>query len=169
LKEFYSKAADATSLLQQPVDTSDKPATFDSAYTGQQGESTGVVGMIEAIQEEFLGSVTQANMEEAQEAKAFEDLSNETEIAQGKRATELSTTKQELSGNKKNLKQAEMDFDTWSDSLSSAMEAKRVIEVDKGCIANAGKTPDELYKEKVDARNAEIQSLTEALAVLDGE
>lgn len=169
LKEFYSKAADATSLVQQPVDTSDKPATFDGAYTGQQGQSTGVVGMIEAIQEDFLGTVTQANLEESQEAKAFEELSNETEIADGKRATELSTTKQELSGNKKKLKKAEMDFGTWSDSLTAANEAKRVIEVDKGCVANAGKTPEQLHKERMEARDAEIQSLREALTVLEGE
>jgi hypothetical protein len=169
LKEFYGKAAEATSLLAQPVDASDKPATFDTSYQGQQGESTGVVAMIEAIQEDFLGTVTQATMEETQESKAFEELSNETEIADGKRATELSTTKQELSGNKKNLKKTEADFGTWSDSLSAAMEAKRVIEVDKGCVANAGKTPEQLYRERMDARDAEIQSLREALTVLEAE
>jgi hypothetical protein len=125
--------------------------------------------MIEAIQEDFLGTVTLAETEESQELKAFEELSNETEIADGKRATELSTTKQELSGNKKKLKKAEMDFGTWSDSLSAANEAKRVIEVDKGCIANAGKTPEQLYKERMEARDAEIQSLREALTVLEGE
>jgi len=171
LQEFYGKAAEAESLLQQkqPVDTSDKPATFDAPYKGQQGEATGIVGMIEAIQEDFLKTVTQANMEEAQEAKAFDELSNETEIADGKRATEISTTKQELSGNKKNLKKAEMDFGTWGDSLSAAMEAKRVIEVDKGCIASAGKTPEQLYKERMEARDAEMQSLKEALTVLEAE
>jgi len=171
LNEFYGKAAEAESLLQQkqPVDTSDRPATFDAPYKGQQGESTGIVGMIEAIQEDFLATVNQANMEEAQEYKSFEELSNETEIANGKRATEISTTKQELSGNKKNLKKAEMDFGTWSDSLSAAMDAKRVIEVDKGCIANAGKTPEQLHKERMEARDAEIQSLREALTVLESE
>jgi len=125
--------------------------------------------MIEAIQADFLATVTQANMEETQEAKAFEELSNETEIADGQRATEISTTKQELSGNKKNLKKAEMDFGTWSDSLNAAMDAKRVIEVDKGCVANAGKTPEQLHKERMEARDAEIQSLREALTVLEGE
>jgi len=171
LEEFYGNAADAQSLLQQkqPVDTSDRPATFDKPYQGQQGESTGIVGMIEAIQADFLGTVTQANMEETQEAKAFEELSDSTEVAQGQREVEISTTKQELSGNKKNLKKAEMDFGTWGDSLNAAMDAKRVIEVDKGCVANAGKTPEMLYKERMEARDAEIQSLREALTVLEGE
>merc|ERR1719188_1813146 len=171
LKEFYGKAADAQSLLQQrqPVDVSDKPATFDAPYTGQQGQATGIVGMIEAIQADFLGTVTQANMEESQEAKAFEELSNETEIADNKRATELSMTKQELAGNKKDLKKGEVDLGTWSDSLSAAMDAKRVIEVDKGCVADAGKTPEQLHKERMQARDAEMQSLKEALEVLEAE
>merc|ERR1712086_480128 len=37
LKEFYAKAA-ATALLQQP----EKPAIFDSPYTGMQSENGGV-------------------------------------------------------------------------------------------------------------------------------
>jgi len=171
LEEFYGKAADAESLLQQkqPVDTSDKPATFDKPYQGQQGQATGIVGMIEAIQADFLGTVTQANMEESQEAKAFDELSDTTEIGDGERATELSMTKQELSGDKKKLKKAEGEYGTWSDSLAAAMEAKRVIEVDKGCIANAGKTPEQLYKERMEARDAEMQSLREALSILEAE
>merc|ERR1719482_2070065 len=43
LKEFYEKAAEATSLLQGK-----KPEIFDEPYTGMQSENGGVVGMLEA-------------------------------------------------------------------------------------------------------------------------
>merc|ERR1712203_1113928 len=42
LKEFYSKAGDATALLQQQPTA---PPIFDSPYQGMQAENNGVVGM----------------------------------------------------------------------------------------------------------------------------
>merc|ERR1719389_1510577 len=42
LKEFYAKAAEATALMQGPMD--DAPETFDTSFKGQQAESGGVMG-----------------------------------------------------------------------------------------------------------------------------
>merc|ERR1719353_2356478 len=47
LKEFYAKAAEATALMQGPMD--DAPETFDTSFKGQQSESGGVMGMLEVI------------------------------------------------------------------------------------------------------------------------
>merc|ERR1711907_537408 len=46
LKEFYAKAAEATSFVQQPE-------IFDEAYKGMSGEAGGVVGMLEVIESDF--------------------------------------------------------------------------------------------------------------------
>merc|ERR1719482_2425409 len=46
LKDFYEKAGQATSLVQQPE-------VFDEPYKGMGGENGGVVGMIEVIQSDF--------------------------------------------------------------------------------------------------------------------
>merc|ERR1719352_659126 len=43
LKEFYAKAAEATSFVQEPE-------IFDEPYKGMGAENGGVVGMIEVIQ-----------------------------------------------------------------------------------------------------------------------
>merc|ERR1719446_1924820 len=48
LKEFYEKAAEATSLIQK-----DEPEIFDAPYQGMQSENGGVVGMLEVIQSDF--------------------------------------------------------------------------------------------------------------------
>merc|ERR1712227_1085074 len=47
LKEFYSKAAEATALVQR------QPEIFDSPYKGMQAENNGVIGMLEVIQTDF--------------------------------------------------------------------------------------------------------------------
>merc|ERR1712100_854234 len=65
LKEFYAKAAEATALLQQQPEA---PEIFDKPYKGMQGESGGVVGMLEVIQSDFarLEAETKAAEEQAQ-------------------------------------------------------------------------------------------------------
>ena len=50
LKEFYEKAGEATSLIQQQPES---PEIFDAPYQGMGGESGGVVGMLEVIQSDF--------------------------------------------------------------------------------------------------------------------
>merc|ERR1719475_18420 len=65
LKEFYAKAAEATALLQQQPES---PEIFDKPYKGMQGESGGVVGMLEVIESDFarLEADTKASEASAQ-------------------------------------------------------------------------------------------------------
>merc|ERR1719262_1296609 len=53
LKEFYEKAAEATSLIQKKAE----PEIFDTEYEGMQSENGGVVGMLEVMQSENGGVV----------------------------------------------------------------------------------------------------------------
>merc|ERR1719473_1636525 len=62
LREFYAKAGDATSLIQQKQ-------VFDTAYTGMQAESGGVVGMLEVIQSDFARLESETSAAEAQSQK----------------------------------------------------------------------------------------------------
>merc|ERR1719253_140028 len=59
LKEFYEKAAEATSFVQAPE-------IFDSPYTGMQSEHGGVVGMLEVIQSDFARLETDTKAAEAE-------------------------------------------------------------------------------------------------------
>merc|ERR1719408_236136 len=65
LKEFYAKAAEATSFVQQKQK---EPEIFDEPYQGMGGESGGVVGMLEVIESDFarLEADTSAAEETAQ-------------------------------------------------------------------------------------------------------
>ena len=73
LKEFYAKAGEATSFVQQP-------AIFDSPYTGMQSENGGIVGMIEVIQSDFARLEAETSASEAQSAKEYDDFMQDSSI-----------------------------------------------------------------------------------------
>merc|ERR1719387_1277267 len=65
LKEFYNKAGEATSLVQQPK-------VFDEPYKGMGGENGGVVGMIEVTQSDFARLESETSTAETTAAKEYE-------------------------------------------------------------------------------------------------
>merc|ERR1719247_76945 len=71
LKEFYAKAAEATALLQQQPEA---PEIFDKPYKGMQGESGGVVGMLEVIQSDFARLEAETAAAEAQAQKEYDQF-----------------------------------------------------------------------------------------------
>ena len=64
LKEFYAKAAEATSFVQQPE-------VFDEPYKGMGSENGGVVGMIEVIQSDFARLESETSAAEAEAQKQY--------------------------------------------------------------------------------------------------
>merc|ERR1740120_333307 len=71
LKEFYSKAGEATALLQQqPV----APEIFDSAYKGMQSENGGVVGMLEVIESDFARLEAETRAAEVTAQKEYDEF-----------------------------------------------------------------------------------------------
>merc|ERR1719235_1117782 len=65
LKEFYEKAAEATSLIQKQA-LKQEPEIFDAPYTGMQSENGGIVGMLEVIQSDFARLETDTKASEAE-------------------------------------------------------------------------------------------------------
>jgi len=162
LKEFYAKAAEATALMQQPSAMDDAPATFDSSYTGQQGESTGVVGMLEVIASDFARLESETSAEEDSAASEYKTFSSDsavdraTKAAEADNKTKLKTRKDaELQMTKKDLKGAQGELDA----------ALAYYDKLKPSCVDAGVS----YEERVARREAEIQSLQEALKILSGE
>ena len=51
LREFYAKAGDSTVLVQRTKQ--EPPPIFGSSYQGMQGESNGVIGILEVVQSDF--------------------------------------------------------------------------------------------------------------------
>jgi len=167
LNEFYAKATEAMALVQTGAEDSvGQPSTWDSSFQGNQGGGSDVINLLEVIQADFLKLRTDTESAEAASAKAYKTFLEEEQIATAARQSELAHTKSAHANAERSLSAAQGDLGNEENVHSGFVEQKRVIEQDKGCVALSNKTPDELFKERMDARDNEIQSLNEALSVL---
>merc|ERR1711879_727938 len=91
LKEFYMNAGEATALVQQKkqVPEGDLPTTWDSAYTGMQGDKGGVVGMLEVIQSDFARVEASTSSEEDEAARQYKDFMQDSEVDKAVKEKEM--------------------------------------------------------------------------------
>merc|ERR1711918_260579 len=131
-------------------------------YQGMQSENGGVVGMLEVIDSDFarLASATKASAASAQ--KEYDEFMTDSEVDRTKKSTDiehktakkqdeeqaLTTKKADLEGTQKELDAALAYFDKLKPSC-----------VDSGVS----------YEDRVGRRKEEIESLQEALKILNGE
>merc|ERR1719160_635335 len=139
LKDFYSKNADG------PV---------------QGGSSTGVLGMLEVIQSDFVRLETETTSAEDQAAKAFtqfsRDSSKDKAVKSADQKNKLSTKTEKES----DLEAAKKDLAGNQEELDAALA---YFEKLKPSCVEAG----ESYEERVARRKEEIESLTDALKILE--
>jgi len=159
LKEFYAKAGDSTALLQQQPES---PDIFDSPYTGMSSESGGVIGMLEVVESDFARLEADTSAAEATAQKEFDTFMTDTKVVVAQKSKDIEhktakkldenqalTTKQsDLEGTQKELDAALAYFDKLKPSC-----------VDSGVS----------YDDRVSRRKEEIESLQEALRILNGE
>merc|ERR1719379_1748355 len=95
LSHFYGAAAKA--FTQQPSVDDDAPdAGFDSNYTGSQGASTGIVGMMEVIKSDFERTITDTLADEEQAKRDFVDFERVTLMSNATKRTALEATYREI-------------------------------------------------------------------------
>merc|ERR1712070_766219 len=157
LKEFYAKAGEATALLQKA-----EPEIFDKPYKGMGAESGGVVGMLEVIESDFARLEADTSSSEATAQKEYDEFMTDSKVDKTQKETDiehktakkqdqsqaLTTKKSDLEGTQKELDAALAYFDKLKPSC-----------VDAGVS----------YDDRVARRKEEIQSLQEALRILNGE
>jgi hypothetical protein len=167
LREFYEGAAQSTALVQQPVEVS-TPQTWDSNFTGNQSGATGVVGMLESVATDFLRIHTETAEEESSSKKAYEEMVQGEKLASAERAANRDAAEKARSEAEVAKAKATEGLAAGKAAKSQAVEDLRTINVEKGCDATAGMTMEEIYEQRKAQREAEIQSLKEALDVLGG-
>jgi cell division septum initiation protein DivIVA len=159
LKEFYAKAGEATAFMQQQQEP---PATFDSPYKGMGAESGGVVGMIEVIQSDFARLEADTTASEATSQKEYDEFMTDSKVDKAQKDTDtehktakkqdqtqaLTVKRSDLEGTQKELDAALAYFDKLKPSC-----------VDSGVS----------FEDRVARRKEEIESLQEALRILNGE
>merc|ERR1712151_449627 len=161
LKEFYSKAGEATALVQQkqqPV----APAIFDSPYKGLQAENGGVVGMLEVIQSDFARLEAETKASEATAQKEYDAFMTDSKVDKEAKTTDIEhkTAKKQDENQALTLKRE--DLEGTQKELDAALAYFDKL---KPSCVDAGVS----YEDRVARRNEEIESLQEALRILNGE
>jgi hypothetical protein len=148
LRDFYAKAADA-SLIQEP-------------YKGMQDTKGGVLGLMEVCLSDFARLETDTALDEEKAQTAYEKFMAES--TQEKEVKEV--TKEHKEGNKhkaeEDLRTTQKELALTQNELDKALDYFEKLKQD--CI-DTGLS----YEERVRAREEEIQSLQEALRILQGE
>merc|ERR1719262_1278384 len=159
LKEFYAKASTATSLAQegQPEIFSDEP------YKGMSGAKGGVVGMMEVIQSDFERLEAETTAAEAAADKEFTQLKNDTNMdkTQKTKDVEHKTEKKENQANE--LQEKKSDLAGTPKELDAALAYHEKLK--PTCVSGG----EESFEDREAQRKEEIESLQEALRVLNGE
>jgi len=156
LKEFYAKAAGATSLVQGVDD--DMPETFDKPFTGMGGEG-GIVGMLEVILSDFQRLEAETTQNEAANSEEFASFKNDSKMDKAVKGQEIKNKEGMKQKTESKNQDATTDLQSTQEELNAAMA---YFEKLKPSCVDAGIS----YEDRVARREEEIQSLQEAVKIL---
>merc|ERR1712190_7840 len=159
LKDFYAKAGDATALLQQqPV----APEIFDAPYKGMQSENGGVVGMLEVIESDFARLEAETRAAEVTAQKEYDEFMTDSKVDKAAKVKDIEhkTAKKQDETQALGLKRE--DLEGTQKELDAALAYFDKL---KPSCVEAGVS----YDSRVERRKEEIESLQEALRILNGE
>lgn len=160
LREFYAKAATATSLVQGPAE--DAPETFKESYTGRQNESGGVIGLLEVIQSDFARLESETSASEAEAAREYKQFMNDSEVDKAVKTAESTHRANEKQQKESQLNATRKDLAGTQEELDAALQYYDKL---KPSCVDSGAT----YEDRVARREEEIQSLKEALSIVGGD
>jgi len=157
LKEFYAKAGEATALLQQPA-----PEIFDSPYKGMQAENGGVVGMLEVIESDFARLEADTKAAEAAAQKEYDTFMTDSKVDKAAKTQDIEHKTAKKQDEEQALTVKQSDLEGTQKELDAALAYFDKL---KPSCVDAGVS----FENRVKRREEEIQSLQEALRILNGE
>jgi len=161
LEEFYAKASEATALVQEQ-DEQEPPPSPDGAYKGMGDENGGVVGMLEVIQSDFARLESETEASEAAAQKEYDTFMSDSKIDKEGKSTDEEHKTAKKNDEEAALGSAQEDLEATQKELVAAMAYFDKLK--PSCVE-----ADVSYEDRVAAREAEIESLQEALKILNGD
>jgi len=159
LKEFYAKAAEATALLQQQPEA---PEIFDAPYKGMQAENGGVIGMLEVIQSDFARLESDTSASEASSQSEYDQFMSDSKIDKAGKSKDIEHKTAKVQDEEQALTTKKSDVEGTQKELDAALAYFDKLK--PSCI-DAGVS----FEDRVGRRKEEIESLQEALRILNGE
>jgi len=159
LKEFYSRAAEATAFVQQQPEP---PPIFEKAYTGMGGESGGVVSMLEVIESDFARLEAETKASEASAQKEYDMFMTDSKVDKEAKTTDIEHKTAKRQDEEQALTVSQADLEGTQKELNAALAYFDKL---KPSCVDAGVS----YDQRVARRQEEIESLQEALKILNGE
>merc|ERR1719487_619124 len=169
LSKFYKTAekAAAASFVQKKavqhkasgVDEDAPDAGFDEKNKGGQSASTGILGMMDVIKSDFERTISETEKQEKQANREFLEFETTSKVSLGTKKVGKSAKEAELTETKADLQEAGDALKEKQGALDKSLQ--ELIELQPACI-DTGMT----YQEKVAKREAEIESLKQALTIL---
>lgn len=161
LKEFYSKAGDATALVQKSSKAGQPDIFGDEPYTGMGGEGGGVVAMMEVIMSDFARLEAETSSEEEVSKKEYDGFMEDSKIDKVTKTKDVDYK----SGKKQSMEQ---ELKVKKDDQLSAQKELDAAEayfnkLKEKCFESAASAA-----ETKEHRQKEIADLKEALAMLNG-
>lgn len=158
LQNFYAKAGEATSLMQNP----EAPEVFDEPYKGMQSENGGVVGMIEVIQSDFARLEAETTAGESQSQKEYDEFMDDSAVDKTAKNKDIEHKTAKKQDQQQALQEKRGDLEGTQKELDAALAYFDKLK--PSCI-DSGVS----YEDRVQRRQDEIESLQEALRILNGE
>merc|ERR1719345_440059 len=156
LKEFYAKAGEATAFVQA------EPEIFDKPYKGMGAESGGVVGMLEVIESDFARLESDTKASEATAQKEYDEFMSESKIDKAAKSTSSEHKTAKKQDQEQALTEKNSDLEGTQKELDAALAYFDKL---KPSCVDSGVS----YEDRVARRKEEIESLQEALKILNGE
>jgi len=159
LKEFYEKASEATSLVQSKKQ---EPEIFDQPYTGMQSENGGIIGMLEVIQSDFARLETDTKASNAEASRQFDEFTQESAVNRAANVKDMEHKENGKTSQEGSLTSKKADLEGSQKELDAALAYYDKL---KPSCVDAGVS----FDDRVARRKEEIESLQEALRILNGE
>jgi len=159
LKEFYAKAAEATAFVQQQPEA---PEVFDEPYKGMGAESGGVVGMLEVIEQDFARLAADTDSAEQAAQQEYDTFMQDSKVDKAQKTSSIEHKSAKKQDETQTLTQKKADLEGTQKELDAALAYYDKLK--PSCVGSG-----EAYEDRVKRREEEIESLKEALSILNGE
>merc|ERR1719245_1252976 len=162
LRDYYGSAAasmiqevsDMKSMMQQPA--------MPEKHTKASAAGSGIIGILEVCESDFAKNLASETSQEDDAESAYEKKSQENKVTKTTKDQDVKYSAQEFQTLDKEIAELSADKETTSSELSAVLEYYAKIK--DRCIAKP-----ETYESRKTRREAEIQGLKEALAILQDE